>query len=289
MRHPVFPCVLCLLTLIYPGVDPAHSQDLPTKRDLDGVLKAARKKHDVPALAACVVRSNGSLAAEVVGVRKRGADVPATLTDQWHLGSDTKPMTAYLIALLIEMGLLDWETPLGEVFPETAKAWPEALRKITITQLLCHRSGLPGNWSPSWWVFEDKSATPRGRRTALVGTLGNVRLKSIPGTTYLYSNLGYTLLGAIAERRGKASYEELMTRSVFGPLNMKKVGWGPVGKGNGLEFPWPHDGKGMPVGPDQTRDNPSVMNSAGRAHAPLEDWARFCAEVLRAARGKSRW
>ena len=58
--------------------------------------------------------------AGVVGTRKRGTEIAATLNDQWHLGSDTKAMTATLVAKLVEKGRLKWESTVAEVFPDLA-------------------------------------------------------------------------------------------------------------------------------------------------------------------------
>ena len=67
----------------------------------------------------------------------------AAADDQWHIGSNTKPITALLVALLIDQGMLDWDTPLEEIFPEHVDKWSADLKKITPAHLLTHTSGLP--------------------------------------------------------------------------------------------------------------------------------------------------
>src|SRR5690242_20323735 len=74
---------------------------------LKELLDKARAQHDVPALAAGIVRTGEPPLAAVVGVRKQGTDTAVTVADQWHIGSNTKPFTALLTALLIEEGSLD--------------------------------------------------------------------------------------------------------------------------------------------------------------------------------------
>src|SRR5262249_54178172 len=87
-----------------------------TTEELRSMLEKARGKHNVPALAAAISREGDKPRAAVVGVRKRGTDILVAVDDQWHIGSNTKPITALLIALLIDLGLLDWDTPLAEIF-----------------------------------------------------------------------------------------------------------------------------------------------------------------------------
>ena len=78
-------------------------------------------------MAAAIVTSKGLVTAGVVGTRKRGTEIAATLNDQWHLGSDTKAMTATLVAKLVEQGRLRWECTMADVFPDmSADFHPEA-------------------------------------------------------------------------------------------------------------------------------------------------------------------
>src|SRR5208282_3291668 len=64
-----------------------------------------------------------------------------TLDDRFHLGSCTKAMTATLVAMLVEEGKLNWTTTLGEVFADTVKPMHPAWEKVTLRQVLAHRSG----------------------------------------------------------------------------------------------------------------------------------------------------
>src|SRR5262245_60795524 len=73
------------------------------------LIEPIRKEHRLPALGAALITSKGLELSGVTGVRKADADVAATIDDQWHLGSDTKAMTAVIIATLVERGKLTWE------------------------------------------------------------------------------------------------------------------------------------------------------------------------------------
>jgi CubicO group peptidase (beta-lactamase class C family) len=139
----------CCVFLAFVLLTPVHVPGGDKKPDiapaeLIALLEKARTKHDVPALGAGIIRAGAKPRLAVVGVRRRGDEALAMTDDQWHLGSNTKPMTALLIALLIDLGLLDWDTPLEEIFPEHADKWYEDLKKITPQHLLTHTSGLPG-------------------------------------------------------------------------------------------------------------------------------------------------
>src|SRR4030095_16580106 len=170
----------------------------PGDPDVVSLIEPIRQQHHVPALGAALVSSDGIVASGVTGVRKRDTDVAVTINDKWHLGSNTKAMTAVIVATLVERGKLSWETTIGQIFPELSKTFPEEFRGITVTQLLSHHAGLPADLD---WGDMGRSAVslPEQRLNALK-TAASTRLAAPPGTKFGYSNLGYTLAGAIAER-----------------------------------------------------------------------------------------
>jgi CubicO group peptidase (beta-lactamase class C family) len=257
-----------------------------TDDELRSLLEKARARHDVPALGLGMIRQDREPFVGVVGVRKRGTDVAVTSTDQWHLGSNTKPLTALLIALLIDEGLLDWGTPLDEIFPDLADKWKADMRKITPAHLLTHTSGLPGTGPLlAFLLFPGKGPAIRDRER-IVQSLEKVPLTAKPGEKYDYSNLGYVVLGAIIDKRGKAPWEEQLEKKLIQPLGIQEWGLGPLVKKEGLVQPWPHQNNGKPAPPDDVMDNPPVMNSAGRVRLSIADYQRFLAETLKLARGE---
>lgn len=250
-------------------------------------MNQVRSQHHVPALGAALVTSQGLIAQGVVGVRKSGANVRATTADKWHLGSDTKAMTAVLVARLIEQGKLDWETTVGKIFPDLAPTFPQDFRDITMTQLLSHRAGLPGN--PDWKDYEDIiQSTPSvpGQRMEFLKKAALRGVVSPPGAKYQYSSVGYMLAGLVAEHLTGRAWEELMRDMVFKPLGMNGCGFGGTGTPGKIDQPWPHrsTGEATPMnGP--TVDNPPVLAPAGSIHCSISDWSKFIADQLSGERG----
>ena len=105
------------------------------KPDLTGLLEPIRAKHEVPALAGCIVGVDGPIAVGAVGIRSAGSDAPATEGDLWHLGSCTKAMTATLLAVYVERRMLSWTATLAELFPEHAEEMDARFRPLTVTRL----------------------------------------------------------------------------------------------------------------------------------------------------------
>ena len=282
MRH----LLLCSCWLVGPFFEKSDPKDRGvTRNELRSLLEKARDKYDVPGLAAGISCGDKRHMA-VVGLRKHGSDVSVTMDDHWHLGSNTKPITALLIALLIDLGLLDWDTPLEQIFPEHAGQWGRDLKKLTPAHLLTHTSGLPPTGPLLAFLLASSKQSPAQDREKLVTGLGKVKLTANLGEKYEYSNLGYVLLGAIIDRRGKSSWEEQLEKKILQPLGIKHWGLGaPAMKEAGMQ-PWPHKADGKPVAADGIMDNPPVLNSAGRIRMSVADYHRFLTETLKLARGE---
>jgi CubicO group peptidase (beta-lactamase class C family) len=248
------------------------------------ILEPIRQKFGVPAMAAAFVTSEGIQFVGAVGVRKRGTEVPVTLADLWHLGSDGKAMTSALIARLVERGQLKWDTTLAEIFPELAPQMNPDFQKVTLLQLLSHHAGLPPNLALADYLGDDATAL---RSRAVRKELAK-QPESKPGSTYEYSNLGYIIAGAVVEKITGQSWELAMSNEVFVPLQMKSAGFGGTGTPGQIDQPWPHTADGEPTrenGP--AMDNPPVMGPAGRIHCSIQDWAKFVQDQLRGDRGES--
>jgi CubicO group peptidase (beta-lactamase class C family) len=261
----------------------SSAPELPADPRIGELLKQVQEKSDVPAIAAAIVTSDGLAAFGVAGVRKRGTSAPATPGDLWHLGSNTKAMTATLVALLVEQGKLKWETTVGEVFSGSSfKIYPE-LRDVTVLQLLSHRSGLPANLELAKYLGVD--ASREGLR-AVRQELAKPP-QSAPGSKFEYSNLGYIIAGAIIEKVTGKSWQENMLKQVFGPLEMTTAGFGGTGTPGKIDQPWSHTADGQPVPQNGPKtDNPPVMGAAGRVYCTMQDWSKYVADFLRGLTGK---
>ena len=259
------------------GSAAAMPASTPGDPELAELLGRIRGQYDLPALGGAIVDSAGVRSKAVVGKRKRGADAGATVDDLWHMGSDTKAMTATMIAALVEQGRLSWDTTVGDSFPDMQL--PADVRSITLLELLSHRAGLPHD--TEWRAISHAGSLVHQRRVA-VGRLDSTRLLSRPGSAYSYSNWGYVVAGAMAEQATGKSYEDLMEAIVFGPLQMRSVGYGAAGKPGETDQPWAHTAGGEPI----QDDNPLVMAPAGCVHCSLDDWGRFISDQLRGAEGK---
>ena len=251
------------------GSDGATTEPTTFQSDL-GAIRDAR---NVPALGGLLLQ-NGE-------ITRKGVAGPVDSSDAWHLGSDTKAMTATLAARLVEQNLITWDTTLADGLPSLAADLHDAHKTVTLRQLLGHRGGVVGGGLadvfllPQLWGLEEKMVdqTAADRRLAAAKIILSADPVAAPGVTFLYSNYGYVLAGAMLERAGGDSWEHLMQREVFGPLQMTTAGFGSPPRVRGhLKV----DGEWVP----QTRDNPPTLGPAAVVHCSLADWSKFAVAHL---------
>ena len=251
--------------------------------DISDVLEAVRAKSGMPGLAAVVLHGDQIVAQGATGVRAAGSQPALTIADRFHLGSDTKAMTATLIAVLLEEGKLKWTTTVGEIFGDKVKPMDPAWKDVTLDQLLTHRAGAPANLDAGglWGRLWERQGTPTEQRMQLVrGVLARPPVNP-PGTTYLYSNAGFAIAGAMAETVTGEAWEKLIAAKVFVPLDISQFGFGAPGTPGALDQPLGHDGQGHPVPVGPQADNPPAIGPAGTVNMSLPDWAKFIALHLR--------
>jgi CubicO group peptidase (beta-lactamase class C family) len=263
---------LALLTLLVSSVCRAAPPPSTLK-----MLDAVRARYDLPALAVVVLQDGKTVEREAVGLRKSGDPTPVTMDDRFHLGSNTKAMTATLAAMLVEEGKLRWDTTIAEVFPELKEKMDAGYRAVTLEQLLTHRGGVPHEPpSDAWERAREQRGTVREQRYEFIGAVLAAPPAAPPGTQNIYSNQGYAIAGAMLERTLDEPWESLMESRLFGPLQMKSAGFGSPGAKGEVQEPWGHLGKDRRLEPVQS-DNPPAIGPAGTVHCSLGDYARFVA------------
>lgn len=249
-----------------------------TRRDAtpaEEVLDAVFAETAPPALAAGIVTRSGLAWAGVRGVRRAGQEAVATLDDRWHLGSNTKAMTAAVFGRLVQQGHARWDMPLAEAFPSLTvdPAWGAA----TLDDLMHHRAGLLDGplVNQAWLVaaHADQRPLPQQRAEFAARALGAP--PAGPADAFAYGNGNYIVLGAAIEALTGQAWETVMQAELYQPLGLTTAGFGaPRG-----EVPWGHSG-GVGVDPAGVADNPRALGPAGTAHMGMADYARFIAAMM---------
>lgn len=149
------------------------------------------------------------------------SDVENNLTNnsetKFRIGSISKTFTATLVMRAVELGSLSLDHTIEGYFP----AIPNA-DKITIRQLLNHRSGISNFTDRSYKNWHTDPITP----TALLDTIISKGFDFEPNTDYAYSNSNYVLLTFILEDAFGQSYDLILDQHIVKPLKLTNTYYG---------------------------------------------------------------
>jgi len=256
--------------------------------NIKSLLESVRSKYDLPAMGAAVVLKKGVISLDVTGIRQNGLAIPVEKSDAWHIGSDTKAMTATLFGIFVEKYpfTFNWNSKLVDIYPEYKNTMKPAYKDVTIKMLLSHTAGLPANQSEEENIMLNAKGISRPiKRQKLLKSLIHRDPSYPPGSKWQYSNVGYVMVGAILEKNSGKSWEEMMETELFGPLGMKSASFGPPGKSLTSTFYKPDQPRGHIDKPGTGSikyirkptyyENCIVCGPAGTVHSNLNDWAKF--------------
>lgn len=269
-----------LAALPLAGAFPARARVQWDPAGAEAALDAVFSEATPPALAAGIVTREGLRWAGVRGVRRAGAEAAATLDDRWHLGSNTKAMTAAVFGRLVDQGRARWAMPLAEAFPDVTidPAWGA----VTLDDLMRHRGGLldAGLLDRAWLMAAHADQRPLVEQRAEFAARALGAPPAGPAGQFAYGNGNYIVLGAAIEALTGQPWEAIMATELYEPLALTSAGFGAPGG----ESPWGHRG-GVAVDPAGLADNPRALGPAGTAHMTLADYARFIGAMMGGAPG----
>lgn len=258
---------------------PTLARARPGDAGVEAALDSVFERFDPVGLGAAVISREGLIASAARGLRRKDGAEPVLATDAWHLGSNTKAMTAVLFARLVEQGHADWDLKLVEVLPgDHDPAWAD----VTVLDLMQHRAGLRDEdaLGQAWFMTaRGDPATLPEQRLAVARKALAVPPGGTPGQ-FRYGNANYMVAAAALEAITGQDWQTLMGEQVFSPLGISSAGFGaPPGPA-----PWGHremSGTTVSLPPSHPgADNPAALGPAGTVHMTLQDYGRFLAVFL---------
>jgi CubicO group peptidase (beta-lactamase class C family) len=225
-----------LVLFIVAGVQPAPVQpDLQPQGEkaLAAVLKPFVESKSLAGAVILVADKEKVLDLEAVGYSDIGADTLMGTDAIFWIASQSKPITAAILMMLVDDGLLKLDDPVKNYLPEFGDIWvatekdkDHVLLKrpdhpITIREILSHTSGLPFASALEQPTLDALSLRVGVRSYAMTPLVFQ------PGTKYQYSNAGINTAGRIIEVVSKMSYEDFLQKRLCGPLGMKDTTFWP--------------------------------------------------------------
>ena len=218
--------------------------------------------------------------AGVSGIISQGED--GAILDpsfRWHIGSNTKAMTAALYARLVDRGRCRWGASVPSLFPAIAShpAWVD----IRVEELLSHSAGLTDTFVDPRWL-DARRADPKSANEQRRDLVERVLSSAPPERrgVYRYGNLNYVMVGAAIEEAVNVTWEEALRGEVFGALRIAEAGFGAPPRTG----PWGREANGgilKPIDPALVEaDNPAVLWPSGGVHISASGYAQFLASYL---------
>ena len=155
---------------------------------------------------------------DAFGVMDRKTSRPAQPQHIYRTGSISKSITAVLMMLLVQDGLVRLDDPVSKFLPEIGgiQNFQGQTPAITLQQLATHTSGLirepemEGAASGPIDTWEDK----------ILSSIPHTYFQANPGDEYSYSNIGYGILGLALSRAVEVPFMNLVEERIFHPLEM---------------------------------------------------------------------
>jgi CubicO group peptidase (beta-lactamase class C family) len=225
---------------------------------------------NVPGAAVLLIKHGEVLLSQGFGKRNIRDNLDVTPRTLFPIGSSSKAFTTAAIAMLVEEGKLEWDKPIRDYLP-TFKLYDQfATERITVRDLLCHRSGLPRH--EFLWYGSDMTRKEMIERLAYLEPNNDFRAR------YQYNNLMYATAGYLIEQVTGQTWEEFVATRIFEPLGMTTSNTDVEASPKTGDYALPYEERKNKIEEVPFYNNFQAMGPAGSISTNLEDiehWLRF--------------
>jgi CubicO group peptidase (beta-lactamase class C family) len=227
-------CLALLLAALPIALLPVPADEpAPSSKAIAAALQPFVDSQSLAGAVALVADKDKVLSIDAVGYADVGAKTPLIVRALFWIASQSKPITAAALMMLVDEGKVNLDDPVEKYLPEFKGQGlvaekgkdPKELRTpkhpITVREILSHTSGLP---------FQTSAETPTLDTLSLrdaIASYAKTPLQYEPGTEYRYSNAGINTAGRIIEVVSGMAYEDFMDKRLFGPLGMTDTTFWP--------------------------------------------------------------
>ncbi len=182
--------------------------------DLNHIAQRYVEDYKLPGVAISVIKPNEILYG-LSGFKRVDKDEQIEMSSAFHIGSNTKAITAMVAAKLVEDDIIQWNTSIADLFPDLMETMHPAYKEVSLGNLLSNRGRIQ--------AFEDMSeksfkSMPKSIETSENGLEEFVSyVLSLPPVDKLdsnkehsYSNAGFSVASLMMERASGKSYEDLI-------------------------------------------------------------------------------
>ena len=202
---------------------PVASQKLSPelRHGIDSLYRAFAEENHLPGVAYGIIIDTSLVCSGATGYSNLADSTPVTAETAFRAASMTKSFTALAILRLRDEGKLRLDDPVSQWLPELDNTGylSDDAPVLTIRHLLTHTGGFPQDdpWADRQLETNEEELSAMIRE--------GLTMSNVPGITYEYSNLGYTLLGQVIKAVTGVPYQAYIDSVVFRPLGMERTVW----------------------------------------------------------------
>lgn len=257
----------------------SEQEKLDEAAKLENKLQAIRTFIDstmsqwhVAGLSVAVVKDNKVLMTEGFGYRDFKNKLPVSSQTLFAIGSSSKAFTAFSFGLLVDEGLVDWDTPVKEYMTDFKMYDDFATQEMTPIDLLTHRSGLPRH--DLMWYGANFS------REELYDRLQYLEPNEPFRYTFQYQNLMYMTAGLLVGRMTNSTWEDVVYERVFIPLGMTNSNFSVDASQETPDFSLPYQINSDDQIEKMDFRNLSTVGPAGSINSCADDMAQWVKMLL---------
>jgi CubicO group peptidase (beta-lactamase class C family) len=261
----------------HPPGSGAQSTQSSMERSIDAAFEDVYERYRLPGLALGVVRNGEVIYTRTAGETIAGSGQRVDSSTLFKIASNSKAMTTGVLARLVDQGKLRWEDPVTRYLPQFRMHDPWVTREMQVRDLLLHNSGLREGAGDLMFWPEPNLFT----RADVIAGLAHLKPQHSFRSHYDYDNLMYVDAGEVAAAAAGTSYEELVQRELFAPLQMTRCQAGGFQRDIVGNVAQPHMRQGdgnVVIRQDPASIPVSVSAAAGGIRCSLDDmltWVRM--------------
>lgn len=212
-----------LLLLLLPLYVSAQNTDYSTRfGTIDAYANSLLKEWNIPGMGISIVYKGKLIYSKGYGLRDIEKNLPATETTLFPIASNTKLFTAVIAAQLAVEGKLSLDKPVRTYVPGMTFYNEELTSRVTLRDMLSHRTGLPG-YDGIWLNAPYKRSEALSKIAYMKPSLGYRE-------GYIYNNMMFMASGLVIESVTGKSWEDNVRERIFKPLGMNSSGFAGEGK-----------------------------------------------------------
>ena len=276
-RHRIACALACALAVLpaFAAVPAGDERTALFNRMLDETVAHAQ----LPGIAMAVVEDGKPVFAATRGERIVGSGAAIDADTLFKIASNSKAMTAAVLARLVDRGVLDWNDPVVKHLPQFRMYDPWVTGQMQVRDLLIHNSGL-GLGAGDLMLWPEPNAFTR---QDIIAGLAHLKPVTSFRSGYAYDNLMYVVAGEVAAAAAGKPYDQLLREEIFLPLGMTRCQagrWSVRAVGNVAQPHARRQGRNVVTAADAAISPDLASMAAGGIRCSLKDMTRWMQVLL---------